>query len=74
MGDDNGVLANWRQQLAEEIGGEGLVDAAAVIAMFNYADRVADATGIPLDEMLDSTTREIRSHLGIDNFKLAKSA
>ena len=73
MGDDDGVLANRREQLAEEIGSEGLVDAIAVIAMFNYVDRVADATGIPLDEMLDSTTEELRSELGIDDFKSAKS-
>lgn len=73
MGDDDGVLANRREQLAEEIGSEGLVDAIAVIAMFNYVDRVADATGIPLDEMLDSTTEELRSELGIDNFKSEKS-
>ena len=73
MGDDDGVLANRRQQLAEAIGGEALVDATAVIAMFNYLDRVADATGIPLDEMLESTTKDIRSSLGIDEWKTAKS-
>lgn len=73
MGDDDGVLANRREQLVEEIGGEGLVDAAAVIAIFNSIDRIADATGISLDEMLDSMSGGIRSELGIDNFKKAKS-
>ena len=73
MGDDEKALANRRKQLAEEIGDEGLVDAVAVVAIFNYYDRVADATGIPLDEMLDSTTEEIRSSLGINDFKSAKT-
>lgn len=73
MGDNDEVLVNRRQQLAEEIGGEGLVDAAAVIAMFNYVDRVADATGIPLDEILESTTKDIRSSLGIDEWRAEKS-
>ena len=73
MGDDDEMLANQRQQLAEAIGGTALVDAIAVIAMFNYLDRVADATGIPLDEMLESITKDIRSSLGIDEWKAAKS-
>lgn len=71
MGDDDAVLASRRAQLAKEIGDEGLVDTAAVIAIFNYYDRVADATGIPLDQMLDSPTEGLRSELGIDGFKSA---
>lgn len=61
MGDDPEALAAARRALEQALGGEGVVDASAVIAMFNVVDRVADAIGIPLD---DNATREMREAVG----------
>jgi len=36
-------------RLTEALGTDALVDAAAVVANFNAIDRIADATGIPID-------------------------
>jgi len=38
-----------RGALQEALGAVGLVDAAGVVGLFNAIDRVADATGIPLE-------------------------
>ena len=48
-----------------EIGAEGVVDTAAVIAMFNIVDRVADATGIPIDEPMGEMRYGIGEELGM---------
>lgn len=50
------------------MGEEALVDAAAVCALFNAIDRVADATGIPLEPDKAADTAEMRRNLGIDAF------
>jgi hypothetical protein len=47
------------------------VDAAAVIGSFNVVDRIADATGIPLDAALDVTSAEVRRELGLARFASA---
>jgi hypothetical protein len=68
IGGDDERLAEARARLRHSIGAAGLVDAAAVAGFFNAIDRVADATGIPLDpERLDSTA-DFRAELGIDGF------
>lgn len=43
------TLADMRAQVLEEVGGEGLVDACAVIGMFNAMNKVADMSGVRLD-------------------------
>ena len=48
------------------MGGEALSDAAAVAALFNAIDRVADATGIPLEDDKAAMTETMRAQLGID--------
>jgi hypothetical protein len=73
MGDDDAVLAKRRQALLKRIGPEGLVDVAAVIAGFNVVDRIADATGIPLDEGMDLATAKMRERIGINAFAPEKS-
>jgi hypothetical protein len=68
IGGDDDRLAEARARLSERLGANGLVDAAAVVGFFNAIDRVADATGIPLDpERLDGTS-DFRAALGIDGF------
>jgi len=50
------------------MGGAALSDAAAVAALFNAIDRVADATGIPLEAEKAAMTEGMRAQLGIDAF------
>ena len=45
-----------------------LVDVAAVIAAFNVVDRIADASGIPLDEMMVAMSADVRSELNLRRF------
>jgi len=47
------------------------IDAAAIVAAFNTVDRVADATGIPLDPMLREMSADIRAQLGVERFASA---
>jgi hypothetical protein len=54
MGEDEAALAGRRGEVLKQLGAEALVDAAGVIAGFNAVDRIADSTGIPLDEDLDA--------------------
>jgi hypothetical protein len=72
LGDDDERLVRSRGALAERIGAEALVDTAAVIAAFCTVDRVADATGIPLDPEMKESTASMRAALGIDDFESAK--
>jgi len=56
------------QAILESLGGEALVDAAAICAQFNAITRVADATGVQLDTALERSSAAIRDQLGIDAF------
>jgi len=60
---DEDVLASARSALLEEAGAKVLVDAAAVAANFQRMVRIADSTGIPLDErsaaLADGTIKEL---------------
>jgi len=47
---------------------EAFVDACAVVAAFNVVDRVADATGIPLDPMLQAMSADVRRELELARF------
>ena len=61
MGRDAAEIAATRDALAQAIGQQGVLDAAGVIAMFNVVDRIADATGIPVDE---GPFKEVRYAVG----------
>tara|TARA_Y100001970_G_scaffold293651_1_gene441958 strand:- start:237 stop:443 length:207 start_codon:yes stop_codon:yes gene_type:complete len=62
-----------RNYVVEAIGSEALVDACGVAATFNAIDRVADATGIPIDEARLEPTADFREFLGINSFPSGKS-
>ena len=68
LGSDDDRLARARARLTAALGAEALVDAAAVVANFNAIDRIADATGIPIDPERVEPTAELRAELGIDAF------
>ena len=68
LGDDEERLSRARTALRETLGNAALVDAAAVVAFFNAIDRIADATGIPLDPERVPQTADFRATLGLDTF------
>ena len=61
MANDVEAIARTRDAVEASLGKAAVADAAAVIAMFNIVDRVADATGIPID---DGFTRDLRYTIG----------
>jgi hypothetical protein len=48
-----------------------VVDAAAVVGLFNAIDRVADATGIPLEPEKAAASADFRAGLELDRFAVA---
>jgi hypothetical protein len=68
MGDDSGALERERGALREVLTPQAFVDTCAVIGAFNVVDRVADATGIPLDEGLAAVSTELRAELDLGRF------
>jgi hypothetical protein len=68
LGSDDDRLAAAQKRLGDILGTEALVDAAAVVANFNAIDRVADATGIPIDPERLELTADFRAELGINAF------
>jgi hypothetical protein len=71
MADDDTAVARERAALRAVLSPEAFVDVAAVIGAFNVVDRVADATGIPLDAPLAAMGGDLRSELRLDRFASA---
>ncbi len=71
MGDDDARLARERDALRAVLSPEAWVDVAGVIGAFNVVDRIADATGIPLDGMLQAMSQPVRDELGLERFASA---
>jgi hypothetical protein len=68
MSREAGAIAKTREIVEDKLGPEGVTDTAAVITMFNVVDRVADATGIPIDPGLARDMRyAIGSELGMEH-------
>jgi len=72
IGTERDALVQARSAVADTLGHEGLIDAAAVIAGFDGITRIADATGIPLEPAKASQTEALREALRIDSFLSAK--
>ena len=70
---DEDRLDAARSAVADALGSEALVDSAGVVGLFNAIDRIADATGAPLEDWKAAETAEIRDALGIDAFGNAKA-
>jgi alkylhydroperoxidase family enzyme len=71
LGEDDATLAEARDAVQAVLGPAGLVDAAAVVGLFNAIDRVADATGIPLEPEKATASADLRAALGLDRFAVA---
>jgi len=74
LGDDEAALIRTRAALSEAIGAAGLVDAAGVVGLFNAIDRVADATGIPLEAEKTEASADFHATLGLDRFGVGARA
>lgn len=66
---DDAALSAVRAEVSEAMGDPALVDTAAVAALFNAIDRIADATGIPLEPWKAEQTADFRAALGINQFE-----
>ena len=68
LGGDDTRLSAIRTEIRTKMGDAALVDAAAIAATFNAIDRVADSTGIQIEEAKADVTADLRSALGINEF------
>jgi hypothetical protein len=68
LGGDDARLADVRSEIRAKMGDAALVDAAAIVATFNAIDRVADSTGIQIEEAKAEATADFRAALGINAF------
>ncbi len=62
-----------RSELLAEVGTDGVLEAAGTIAIFNGLIRVADGTGIRLDDGLNGASSDERDRLGINDYAGAAS-
>jgi hypothetical protein len=65
-------LADARDAIVQQLDAAALIDAAAVIGNFQRMTRIADGTGLPLDEPVTALTVELREELGINEFSSAE--
>lgn len=68
MGEDDAERVRARDAVRAVLSPEQFVDACAVIAAFNVVDRIADSTGIPLDDTLTVMSAEVRGALDLARF------
>ncbi len=70
---DATAIAPTRAAVLSAMGQSAMIDAAAVVAGFNGITRIADATGIPLEDAKAEETVDWRAALGIDDYARLKS-
>ena len=68
VGDDEAILTQARQAVIEACSPAVLVDAAGVASNFERMVRIADATGIQLDERMTMLSQEVRDTLHLERF------
>jgi len=61
-------LPGRREALRKTLSEAALVDAAAIIAIFQAVVKIADATGIPLEDAKAEISAEFRAELGLNAF------
>ena len=71
IGSDRVRLDAARTALAAKLSKATVTGASAVAGNFSKNDRIANALGIPADPRDLEPTREMRSQLGLDDFKSA---
>ena len=68
VGGAEAELDRAREALIAAVGESGFVDAVGVVASFNAVVRIADATGIPVEDFKLERTVAERAALGIDGW------
>ena len=68
---DEGALATAREALYQTAGNDVLIDAAGVAANFQRMVRIADATGIPVDDIMSGLSGSIPDDLNLRRFQSA---
>ena len=71
VGRDPEAIAKTRSALVDAAGAAAMVDAAGVASNFQRMVRIADATGIELDERLAAMSDGLRESLGIQEYARA---
>jgi hypothetical protein len=71
MAEDDAALKREREALLDAVGPAAFVDACALVGAFNIVDRIADATGIPLDGPLQGMSVDLRGELDLARFAAA---
>jgi len=69
LGEDAAALQRARAAVRRDLGDAAFVDACAAIASFNAVVKLADGTGIPIEDWKVERTRDIRSVLAIDAYR-----
>lgn len=72
VGEDEEGLQETRQAVVDVLGSAAMVDAAGVASNFERMVRIADATGIPLDDRMAILTKEVREALHLERFAALK--
>ena len=67
-------LTTIRERAGAAMGTQSMVDALVVASGFNGITRVADATGIPLDENTQQMTVDMRESTGIERFNYTEKS
>ena len=70
---DSATLWATRERVARERGAQAVSEVAATAAIFNAVVKIADATGIPIEDYKIDPTSEVRAELGIDAFWEARN-
>ena len=68
------ALERYRRELLEAAGPAVLVDAGGVAANFQRMTRIADAVGIPVDDMSLEMGQQVRQELDIERFATARNS
>ena len=74
VGMDSNELARARGALVNSLGIDALVASALIAANFSRNDRIADATGIPLEAEFLEQSSDFRAELGFNDFLSARNS
>jgi hypothetical protein len=66
IGEDDARLDRARLAIYETLGSAALVDAAGAVASFNAVVKVADGSGIQVDDSRQETAAKMSSELKLD--------
>ena len=66
LGDDDKRRADAQNAVVHTLGPAALADAAAIVASFNAVVKLADGSGIPLEDFKAAATEDLRAELGLE--------